>query len=282
MSSKEIVKKNTSVVSAPSQAIIEALRNEYPEEQGFVRNYLPRLGMFSQDVTEGKGKAMKVVTEAGTFFVDRKMEENDAKGKIQFEKNEIGDSMKGVIIFQRRQLRHYDEATEEYTSSPIFDFDTDVVKLFKNKKEVASGTAAELKALAKFQITKDGKTKSALEENKILYVVYGKDHEIFEMNLRGSSMYSYKSYAKELHANEKVPSLVLTKFTSEACEKGDINWNKMMFSVERDLTGSEAEAIFEQVKELKSSIAQERSFFANKDSAKVAEDKAEEEKLNDF
>jgi hypothetical protein len=277
-------KKTTAVALKPSQAILEALRNEFPAEQGFTRTYLPRLGMFSQDVMEGKGKAMKVVTEAGTFFTDRQSEEEteNAEGKKvkEFVKEEIGDSIEGIIIFQRRQLRHYNESTEEYTSSPIFDFDTDIIPLFLGKKEVARGTAAELKARSEFQVTKEGKTKSTLEENKILYVIY-KD-EIFQMNLRGSSMYSYKGYAKELHANEQSPSMVLTKFTSEACEKGDIEWNKMIFTVKRDLDGKECKEVYEKVQEIKAGITEEREFFANQNEAKSAEKAKAKKELDEF
>ena len=278
--------KNTAVAVKASDAILEALRNEFPAEQGFTRVQLPRLGMFSQHVEEevkdkktGK-KRIDIISEAGTFYVDRQSDEADEDGKKPYQKTDIEGEIDGIIIFQRRQLRHYDEATEEYTSSPIFDFDEDVVTLFKNKKEVGKGTPAELKALQKFQVTKDGKTKSTLEENKILYVLY--NDELFQMNLRGSSMYSYKTYSKELGAQDKAPSVVLTHFSSEECEKGDIKWNKMIFTAKRDLSQSECEAVFEKVKELKAGIAEERSFFASKEAKKSEEDEAAEKALNDF
>lgn len=272
--------KKTTALTVPNQAILDALRNEFPAEQGFTRVFLPRLGMIAVDVKVGKGKAMKVVSEAGTFFTDRQAEEANEEGKKEFEKEEIGDAISGIIVFQRRQLRHYNESTEEYTSSPIFDFDTDVIPLFLNKKEVAKGTAAELKSRPEFQLTKDGKTKSTLEENKILYVLY--NDELFQMNLRGSSMYSYKTYAKDLHTENKSPNTVLTAFSSEACEKGDIEWNKMTFSAKRDLNAEEAETVLEKIKELKAGIVQEREFFASKDAtAKAADDEATK-KLNDF
>jgi len=50
----------------------------------------------------------------------------------------------------------YDEKTEEYTSSPIYDNDDEVIPLWKDRKEVAKGTPKELKE--KFHYTdKDGK-----------------------------------------------------------------------------------------------------------------------------
>lgn len=264
-------KKTTALVSAPSTAILEALRNEFPVEQGYTQNQLPRIGMFSQDVTEGKGKAMKVVTEAGTFFIDRESEEPGKDGKKEWNKEEIGDSIEAIVVFQRRQLRHYNESTEEYTSSPVFDFAEDEVPLFLNKKEVARGTAAELKALPQFQFTKDGKTRSSLEDNKILYVLY--EGELFQMNLRGSSMFSYKTYAKSV-----LPPAVLTKFTSEYCEKGDISWNKMLFEAVRDLNAKEVEEVMSHMAEIKESIKSQKEFFATQNSAS---DKAKKE-LDEF
>src|SRR3990167_9990097 len=165
-----MTKEITTVIS--EQTLTE-LKAQFPTDTGFVRAILPRIGMRSQDVTEGKGKETKVVAEAGTFFIDEQTDE-EKDGKKIWAKEELGNSIEGTIIYQRKQLRYYDESTEEYTSSPIYDEDTEIVPLFCNKKEVDRGTPAELKAREKYQVVKDGKTKSKLEDNKILYMLYDK------------------------------------------------------------------------------------------------------------
>ncbi len=273
--------KSTAVVAAPSQAILEALRQETPAEQGFTRTLFPRLGMYSQDVVEGKGKNQTVVAEAGIFFTDKptgeEVKNDDGKMVKEFEKNEIGDSIEGIIIFNRKQLRHYDEKTETYTSSPVYDNDDEVVPLFRNKAEIARGTPAELKARPEYQFEKDGKTKSSLEDNRILYILYREpksdEAQIFEMNIRGSSMYSFMNYARKT----LVPS-VLTKFTSEAMEKGKIQWNKMIFEVSEQLDADNCTMVLEKVKEIKEAIMQEKQFFAAKNADNAKADQA----LKDF
>jgi len=245
--------------SAESLAV---LANMVPQEQGFTRIMLPRLGLFSQDKTEGKGKAMKVVTEAGTFYTDRETDEVNEEGKKVWVKDVIdGLSIDATIIYQRKQLRHYDEATEEYTSSPIYDTDDEVVVLFKDKKEIARGTPKELKARPEYQFTKEGKTRSSLEENKILYVLY--NDELYQMNLRGTSMYAYADYARK---TTPTVAAFLTSIGTEAMEKGSISWTKMVFSIARALNADEVANVIEKVTEIKNAISAEKSFYATADS----------------
>ena len=248
--------KSKELVVAASSSALEALRQEYPAEASFTRILLPRLGMVSQDVTEGKGKAMKVVTEAGTFFTEHQGEEEDENGKKVWNCEELGNTIEGVILFKRHQLKFYDESTDKFTSSPVYDSETDVIPLFCDKKEVAKGTPAELKALYQFT-GEDGKIKSKLEENRILYVLH-KD-EVYQLNLRGSSMYAFMTYARKT-----TPNTVITVFGSEAKEKGSINWNQMTFDPKRQITNTEAEIIMEKIQEIKAGIAQEKGFYANK------------------
>src|ERR1035437_9924377 len=99
------MKKEVAVVD---QASIEALRQAYPVEQGFNRIQLPRLGYVSQDRFEGKGKEAKVVTEAGTFVLETETSEVDKDNKKIWSKEEIGNKIEGVILFQRKQLSLYD------------------------------------------------------------------------------------------------------------------------------------------------------------------------------
>ncbi len=249
------MKKTTAIVNVASEESLALLKQNFPTDPGFQRTFLPRLGMASQDVTEGKGKAMKVVVEAGTFFTEKQSDEENDEGKKVWDKTELGTEIEGIIIYQRKQLRYYDESIEQYTSSPVFDNAEDIIPLFSNKQEIARGTAAELKARPEYQFEKDGKTKSKLEDNKILYVLY--DGEVYQLNLRGSSMYSYMSYAKTAN-----PSTCVTHFSSEAKEKGTIAWNQMTFVKVRDLTQEEADQVAQCQSEIIQSVTEEKKYFA--------------------
>lgn len=250
-------KETTAIQTVASEEQLAILRQEFPQEEGFKRTLLPRLGMFSQDVTEGKGKSMKVVSEAGTFFLEKETEEVNEEGKKIWEKKELGTDINVNIIFQRKQLKYYDEKTETYTSSAVYDNDDEVVPLFCNKAEIDKGTPAELKAREIYQYEKDGKIKSKLEDNRILYVLY--DGELYQLNLRGSSMYSWMTFLRK----NTSPSALLLKLSSEAKSKGSIDWNQMTFEVVRDINGEEAGVIIEKVREIKDAINTEKQFFAN-------------------
>lgn len=260
-----MAKANTSLAVTASEEELALLASGFPpEEDSFERNYLPRLGMFSQDQTEEKRvngkKVIEVVTEAGTFYTEIQSEEEDLEtGKKPFIKTEIGDEAEGIIFFKRRQLKHYDEDTERYTQSPVFDTDEDIVPLWCEGAEVDKGTPADLKK--KYMFTgKDAKPKCSLEENIILYVLY--NGEPYQMNLRGSSMYSFKGYGRKV----QVPT-VLTRFTSSAQEKGDVQWNRMDFEAVRKITKAELQTILAITGEMKEAIAAEKKFFAARNEA---------------
>lgn len=263
-----MAKKNTEVAVLNNDAL-EALKQNFPQTSGFTRIQLPRIAFVSQDKFEGKGKAKKVVIEAGTFFEERETDEVNEHGKKVWEKTELGSMMEGVIVYHRKQLSHYDESAEEYTSSPIFDDSNEIVPLFCNKKEIARGTTKELKA--KYSYVKEGKTLSNLKDNVILYVL--KDGELFQLSIHGTSMYSFTTYARKLQG--AVPAF-LTEFSSEACENGSTEWNKMMFEAKRQITQSEYDEVMSSVTGIKDAIAQEKAFFADADA--TAEDVAGEGK----
>lgn len=248
-------KKSTALAKVASEEQLMTLQQEFPSEPTFNRILLPRFGLVSQDVTEGKGKNMKVITEAGTLFFERQTEEIDEEtGKKSWEREELGDTVEGIILYQRKQLRMYDEDTEQYTSSPVYDSEDEELPLFCDKKEVNRGTPKDLKA--EYQFTDDkGKTKSKLEDNRILYVLI--EDEMYQLNLRGTSMFAFMSYARSV-----TPPTVITSFSSEAKEKGKIEWNQMSFEAVRTLTGKEADDVIERVQEIKQGIAAEKGFFA--------------------
>lgn len=278
MADKNKGSKSTALMAPASAEALALLTQEFPAETGFNRISLPRLGMFSQDVTEetkknGK-KVIEVLTEAGTFYMDIETDEVDENGKKQWAKTELGTEIEGIIMFQRYQLRHYDGATGEYTNSPIFDDESETVPLFKNRAEIAKGTAKELQALPQYRVEKNGKVQSSLELNRILYVLFEtendegeKERKIYQMNLRGSSMYSYLTYKRQ--TKPSVPAFV-TKFTSSTQEQGDVTWNRMEFETIRPITQSEAEEVIGHVKDLKQGIAMQKGYYdaeakANKD-----------------
>jgi len=249
----------TKEISKPADSdVLAQLNAGYPSEPGALRIQLPRLGMVSQDKTEGKGKAMKVVAEAGTFFTENQGDEVDENGKKVWVKNELGKSIEGIILFKRKQLRYYDAATETYTSSPIYDSDEEEIRLFSNKKEVGRGTPEELKKQYVYQGS-DGKERSKLEDNRVLYVLY--EGDVYQMNLRGSSMYSLMAY--ERRGN---PSGVITSFSSTAESKGTTEWNKMSFDVVRGLNQEEALDVLKRQNEIRIAIAAEKQSYAPKQS----------------
>lgn len=271
-----MVTKNQVMVPLSDDALAQ-LRQEYPTEMGFSRTLLPRFGLVSQDVVEGKGKQMKVITEAGTLYLERQGDEEEeiegADGKKiirkKWDREELGGETEGIILFQRKQLKYYDEKTEKYTSSPVYDTEDEVIPLFLDKTEVERGTPAELKA--KYPGTNaSGKTISKLEDNRILYVLIG--DEVFQLNLRGSSMYSFLTYSRKT-----LPPSVITKFGSEAREKGSIEWNMMTFEPVRQLTEEEAQDVLAKVGEIKAGIATEKAYYAAQAGTTQAEGESDED-----
>jgi hypothetical protein len=253
------------LIVAPTAEALQALSNSFPVEQGFTRIMLPRLTFKSQNVTEGKGKNMVVTIEAGSFLVERETDETNDEGKKVWSKDDIGTSIEGTVVYQRKQLRYFDETTEEFTSSPIYDNDDEIVPLFCNKVEKHRGTPAELKAL--YQYTgKDGKVKTNLEDNRILFIL--KDAELFQLNLRGSSMYAFMKFCREMKSTP-IPGLML-KFESQPMEKGSIEWNQMTFTPVRTLSGEEVATILNHIAEIRQSITDEKAYFANQNATPTA------------
>lgn len=264
-------KKTTALAAVPDAADVALLNNLFPTEDGFQRTFLPRLGMFSQNKFEvdKKTKQANLVQEAGTFYVEKQDEEEteDEHGEMkrQFRKIELGtDPIQGIIIFVRKQLSLYDSATETYTSSPIYDEETDIIPLWCNKAEVAKGTTAELKALYP-GTSRTGKPMSKLKDNRILYVLFrapdDEEPQLYQLNIAGTSMYAFQDYRKKVRPN--VP-LVLTEFSSVEKEQGDTEWNQMTFTKVRDLDASETRDVAERVREMSEAITQEKARFAEK------------------
>lgn len=226
-----------------------------PKENTFVRRTFPRISFVSQDVTEGKGKSMKVVTEAGTFFTERPTDETDDKGKKIWEKKEIGKELQAVIFFTRKKLSYYDQAAGKFVNSSYFDQDTDMVPLWSDGKEIAKGNKKELQAPYVFT-KEDGKQSCKLAENKILYVWY--EGEVYELTVKGTSMYEYSAYYKQWNGE---PNKNLTLISSIECENGSTLWNKTTYSRVRQLTQDEWDVTRELAAEMLHGIADEKAYF---------------------
>lgn len=257
--SKEITK----AISAEELAM---LKESYPVEQGLSRIMLPRLEFCSQDQTEGKGKAMKVVTEAGTFFTSFQSDETDEDGKKVWEKEEIGKEVDVIILYERKQLKFYDG--EGYVSSPIYDTDDQVIPLFKDKAEIDRGTPAELKSRPQYQgKSAKGKDISKLEENKILYVLY-KD-EMYQLSIRGTSMYAFRDYKKTV-----TPNAVVTTLNSKPMENGSTSWNQITYTEDRTINGNELPLVMESIAKIKVAVEMEKAYYGEKAPKKDDFDKA--------
>lgn len=257
-------KKSTAVATTASEASLAELRNMFPTDPSFTAAMFPRFGMVSQDKTEKVGKTINLIAEAGTFFTEKQTEEIDeVTGKKAWERTDLGTEAEGIIVYQRKQLRYYDEGTEEYTSSPIYDTDDEIIPLWRNKAEIDRGTAKELQSRKEYAgVSRAGKFKSKLEENRVLYVLL--DGEMHQLNLRGSSMYSFLSYARTVN-----PSTVLTRFTSEAKESGSISWNQMAFVALRTLTEEEAQVALTHAREIREGIEASKQRFAQAEKSEL-------------
>lgn len=266
--------KNTAVTTVASEEMLAELRQNMPVEEGFTRTLLPRLGMYSQDITEGKGKAMKVTTEAGTFYTEKATDEVNDEGKKVWAKDELGSEIEGIIIYQRRQLKYYDSAGNSFVNSTVYDDANDVIKLFQNGAEIATGTEAELKALEQFDsgdVDAKGQPKSLLKDNRILYVLY--EGELYQMNLGGTSMYAWMKYARTVTA----PG-VITRMNSVYKENGSIVWNQMTFDKVETISEAQFEVVKERQEEIKNAVAQEKAFYAGRE-AQSAKQKADLEEF---
>lgn len=240
-----------------SQEITTELQGEslLPKESGYIRKMFPRITFVSQDKTEGKGKNMTVVEEAGTFFTEKQTDELNEKGKKKWSHEEVGKSFEGVIFFTRKKLSFFDSAAAKYITSSYYDQDTDIIPLWQDGKKIAEGTKAELQEPYRYE--EEGKKKCKLQENKILYIYY--EGEVFEMTIKGTSMFEYSGYYKTWNAE---PNKNLTLISSVEAENGATRWNKTTYARVRQLTQEEWDITRSLAAEMISGIMEEKSYFA--------------------
>ena len=239
-----------------SKDLLAEAAGNMPTDSSYQRIILPRIGMFTQDQEEGKGKSKVVTAEAGTYYIDQESDELNDEGKKVWTKTELGPEIEATVIYHRKKLSYWDSAAQEFTSSPIYDEDTDVIPLFKTRKEIARGTPKELKKDYMYVDPRDGKNKSKLQDMTVLYILY--QGNIYQCEIKGTSMWAFKSYSRTC-----VPPVVMTRFTSEYKENGSINWNQMKFTTLRKLTEEELVEVVNLQKMIKSSIKAEKDYFAS-------------------
>jgi hypothetical protein len=257
MATKAVAKKAETAVAASEEALA-SLGGAYPQEQNTRGIILPRIGLVSQDITEtigtGRNKEVKIIQPAGEFYIERESDELDENGKKKWEREYIGDEFEGIIFYKRYQLSHYDG--DRYTSSPVYDTQNEIIPLFLDRKQIKKGTPAELKEEYMYTDT-DKKRKCSLQENRILYVLY--NGETYQMNLRGSSMFALLAYERNV-----VAPTVITKFSSETREKGDVVWNQMKFTIVRKVNAHEAEEVLELQQSTTEAIAASKAAYQSK------------------
>ncbi len=250
---KKETKEVSTQLSAEQLAILDS---SYPVEDSFSSVMLPRLGMYSQDKMEGKGKDKKVTAEAGIFYTERQTEKLDANGKKVWEKSELDTEIEAIILYERKQLSFYDG--EKYTSSPIYDNDSQAIPLFRDRKEIDRGTPAELKGREEYQgKSAKGKDISKLEDIKVLYVLL--DGDVYQMNLRGTSMYAFKTYKKSFQ-----PNRFLTRMNSESKINGKIEWNQMTFEAVRPINSDEGDTVIAHIADIKKAVEAQAAFYAGR------------------
>lgn len=264
----ELAVKQSQEVAVVDPELLAELNEMRPQEDSrFNKISLPRIAYASVDKMEGEGKAKHVVEEAGTFFYEVETDEKNEEGKKIFKKEEIGKSMEGVILYHRHQLSYYDEKTEKYTSSPIYDTKDEVLPLWCDKVQVAKGTIDELRDMYKF-VDEDGKDKCKLKDNRILYIL--QNGKLFQLALHGSSMFAFLTYIRKVN-----PATVLTYFDSESKKKGKTEWQQMTFTSVRPLGNDELLDVRDKVREIKFAIQTEKGVNVEVATKYVAEEPLE-------
>ena len=257
--SKEIATKEMSA--------LEALKASYPQDPGdsYEKTHLPQVRFKAKTVLDDDDK---VVLKAGTYVIVTRSEEQ-VDGKYEYPETVLGAKFTGDIIYSRYRLSFYDAANNAYVSSPIFDDkENEVVKLFTNGKQVASGTARELQALPEYQMTVDDKVKTSLKMQKVLYVLIG--GVLHEVVVGGGNVFGLGNYVRDLTKEANSVASVHTEFSSEKAEYGGNKYNQMTFSKVAELSEEEAVANVAVLKDLLDGIKAEKAFYGNTPAATPA------------
>lgn len=286
------------VAVQPKKAIIPAMTAEqeellsggYPEEEERSQNiYLPRLQMLAKDKTEEKivnrKKEITVLEVAGTFYTeteDGEVEVEDEKGKIVKKKNYVKnyfsdqESIDLVVFFQRYQLKYYDNDTESWITSTVYDFKDEEVTLWHGKKKLETGKPADLQD--KYPRTDKGQPK--LEAAKILYVLF--NGEAFQISLSTSSKIEFLKYRASLSDN--LPKFV-TNISSEERVKGDNVYRVMKFAENGRTNAEQAELIIPAFQEVCAIVAAKKEKLESqvaKEASETDDQKAMRKEAKDY
>lgn len=232
---------------------LDKLRQAYPQhaEDSYVKTILPQITFKAKAVLDDAGE--KVVIKAGTFMSKVRSEEQK-DGKYEYTETEIGNKITLNVLYERYRLSFYDSANTAYVSSPVFDSKEEIVKLFSNGKQIASGTVAELQALPEYTVEEDGKTKCKLQLQKVLYVFH--DGQVRELAMSLGNGYVWRKFKQ----NNIVPAINI-EVTSEKTENGGNKYNEMVFKNAGWLTEEEAQRNLDLVEDIKKGIEAEKAYY---------------------
>lgn len=255
-----MAKKGQELAVADDKQLQEVASVYHTEGKGLTINF-PRIGVMAQDDEDDKK------FKAGTFYIERKSDQTDKKtGKPIFEKEVIDDGVEVKIFYKRHQLKYFDG--KNFVNSPIYDLPDETIPLFSKGEEVHRGTPAELRAEYEYKDPQTKKTKTLLQDVRILYVLY--EGEVYQMNMQGSHMYALLNYEKTVN-----PTTVVTELSSKEMSKGKNEWNVMTFTNQRKLTKAEADEVREAQISLIEKISEQKAGFES------AEEKPKKDK-DDF
>jgi len=254
--------EETQITTTADAAVLAALGAQVPADAGFTRIQLPRIAFKAKAKIEqdpDDEDKMKVIFKAGSFFTERETDEKDEEGKAVWDRENIGTTLEGIVVYKRKQLRYYDEPSTTYYSTPIFDTPDQVIPLFAGGKKIASGTPAALKKMDIFKYEKEGKTRSYLADNTIVYLLVGE--ELFQFSITSlGAVIDFSKYGQKVQYGLAAN---VTRFTSTKEVKGDNNYNALKFEASRLISAEEAPLVQEKINQIVDAIEAEKAYYAN-------------------
>ncbi len=245
--------KNNEVAVIETGSALDKLRNAYPQhaEDSYVKTVLPQITFKAKAVLDESGE--KVAIKAGTFMSKVRSEEQK-DGKYEYTETPLGTAISINVLYERYRLSFYDSSNEAYVSSPIFDSKEEIIKLFSNGKQIASGTVAELQALPEYIVEEDGKKKCKLQLQKVLYVFH--EGSVKELTMSLGNGYAWRKFKQE----NIVPAIHI-EIDSKKTENGGNKYNEMVFKNAGWLTEEEAQRNLALVENIRKGIEAEKAYY---------------------
>ena len=237
-----------------SEEQLNELKDLTGESEGEIhRMQFPRVGFtpFSKDLAKSaKQEGKDEFEHAGRFQTTKKNEAGEYEVKFTEPLREIEIS----VILERKKLSYFNDATGSFVSSAEFDFNDEVIPLFEARKRIAQGSVEELQARYLYT-DKDGKEKSNLKIEKVLYVKY--NGEVYTLTFKGTNMFAYSKYKHSLPKHLSV-STVKTKITNHIEENGAQKWVLCDFENVGMLDFKE---VLDDVRALRSALITEKALY---------------------